>query len=1485
MLKRLFTLKSAISIQKVFLLLWVLLITDQIYSQNCSDWLRLPSFQSYVSVGDLDITGNKVTLEAVFTRTAPYSGGYNWAGDLVSKHNTPSDCNYLLRPNNAEITTTNGTYFTTPPICEIQLNKTYHVAMVYDGTRLKFYRDGFLMSSVAATGNLFQNNFQTRIGLYDAIINNTQLVGYINEVRIWNIARTQDQIRAYMNAALPNPTSQAGLLAYYRFDNLLNKQGNATWNGTIGGSASINEINPFCTFVADSCGLPQETIINHYTEAISLGGCKNTLTVANAADFHVGDTVLLIQMKGATIDNTNTGAFGTILNYGSAGNYEFNYVKAKAGNELELRNTVVRPFDFLNGKVQLVRVPYFTNLVVNNKLSCLPWDGSKGGILVLNVQNSLTLNADIDVSGKGYKGGAGFNTNESNTNCFSNNYSYPFGDIRAAAKGESIVNIPANIALGKGNNASGGGGGNDHNSGGGGGGNGGAGGFGGYQYEPCGNAPFDNRGIGGRVLNYNTSDNKIFMGGGGGAGHENNSVNNALRMDGGNGGGIVLISAQNITGNSHKIISNGAGAPEFFPMGSQHTHEATGGGGAGGTVILNIPAILNNAIIEAQGGKGADMNADVPLYGRIGPGGGGGGGVFWSSSSTQPANISFIANGGDRGVLTQDGNNPWGTTVGNAGTVVFQYHLPAEGTEFQPNIDSVRFNAIPIDCQSFNFEGLGYVKTFPVSSWHWDFGDGNFANTQNASHSYSTDGLHTVKLVITDANGCKDSISHDVEASNVNFDFNYDQDICNPLNVRFTGLEPLATNNYWDFGDNSETANAPVSIQHTYSSTGNYVVRYAIGSISCSDTTSKTITIDVIKDDIVLTKDTTICNGTTKQLRTVPSLDFCWSPTTFLNDPHSPTPITSTTQNITYYFTAKVTGANLIANGNFSQGNTGFGSDYVYANPNLFESQYYVGPSSRAWHGAMSDCHDHTTGTGNMMMVNGSPTTDAKVWHQAINVTPNTNYAFSTWVQSIYPENPAQLQFSINGKHVGSIITATLPTCNWIQFYTTWNSGTNTTADISIVNKNTIGQGNDFALDDISFAPVFIKKDSVNITVENPVVTANADIAICFGSSAQLNATGAQNYTWSPASGLSLNTISNPVASPESSTRYIVTGTTSNGCTAKDTVNVNVFEKSAAIAATGDATICRNSTAQLLATGGVSYNWSPAATLSSALIPNPVASPSSYTKYYVNITDINTCTYLDSVEIDVHPDPVFQAAGPPVVCENDSVQFHASGGDFYSWQPSTGLSDAAVANPKASPAGSTNYLVTITETVCDQSKTLPVNINVVLLPLVKAFRSTDIDCSNDQSQLSASGANSYTWSPAATLSNPAILNPVAHPVATTRYIVKGTDAAGCSNYDSVLVKVDNSNKSGYLMPNAFTPNGDGFNDCYGIRYWGIIYEVEFSIFNRWGERIFFSKDPNACWDGTYKGVQQDPNVFVYMIRAKTNCEESVFRKGTFVLIR
>ncbi len=715
-------------------------------------------------------------------------------------------------------------------------------------------------------------------------------------------------------------------------------------------------------------------------------------------------------------------------------------------------------------------------------------------------------------------------------------------------------------------------------------------------------------------------------------------------------------------------------------------------------------------------------------------------------------------------------------------------------------------------------------------------------------------------------------------------DFSFSRNPCSPNTITFSTTSISYNSISWDFGD-TNTATGSSTALHTYTNPGNYQVVMIQDYGTCIDTVKKTITVDIQNDSqTILTNDTTICFGKTKQLLSSPALSYCWTPTTFLNNPSAQNPVSSATQSITYYLTTESNGSNLITNGNFSAGNTGFSSQYFYTSNNTKDAEYFVGTSPQAWYFAHFPCTDHTTGNGNMMLVNGSEIADLEVWKTTVTVTPNTNYSFSTWISSISNPNPAQLAFSINGNSLGSLINATVPPCNWNQFYTTWNSGNATSATISIINKNTIFFGNDFALDDISFSPVYIKRDSIKITVDTPSINTNPDLAVCEGTQTQLATTGASTYTWSPANGLSNPNISNPIATPAITTKYFVTGTNNFGCISKDSITITVNPKPV-ITITNDTLLCNNATLQLSAGGGTSYTWSPAASLNNNLIPNPVASPSAKTKYYVTVKDVNNCSNTDSVQVDIRSANNFTVSPPVGICKNDSIQLTASGGDTYSWNNALTLDNASVSNPFALPLTTTAYSVLITDTACHNSTTLTTTVTVLPLPVLLLTKSNDIDCSSNQSQLTASGATIYSWLPSGTLNNPAVYNPIAAPAATTNYIVTGTDLDGCMNTDSITVLVNADNKGGYLMPNAFTPNNDGVNDCYGTKYWGIILEIEFSIYNRWGERIFYTADPAKCWDGTYKGIQQNPDVFSYTIKAKTSCESYVFRKGTFTLIR
>lgn len=225
-----------------------------------NNWLEVKDDQSAFQIGDLDVTGHEITVEALFNRTSispRLDSVTNGKGEIVSKHTDPTNANYILRADRAQVTTTNG-HFVASASCALPLYKTYHVALVYNGVELKFYRNGFLLSSVPCTGDLITNDLVALVGnfAYNPGEYKDALKGYINEVRIWNVARSQDHIRTYMNSTLPNPTTQNGLLAYYTFDDLKNKQGNSQWDGHLLNNAQINQMNPTCSsFVADSCNV------------------------------------------------------------------------------------------------------------------------------------------------------------------------------------------------------------------------------------------------------------------------------------------------------------------------------------------------------------------------------------------------------------------------------------------------------------------------------------------------------------------------------------------------------------------------------------------------------------------------------------------------------------------------------------------------------------------------------------------------------------------------------------------------------------------------------------------------------------------------------------------------------------------------------------------------------------------------------------------------------------------------------------------------------------------------------------------------------------------------------------------------------------------------------------------------------------------------------------------------------------------------------
>jgi len=719
-------------------------------------------------------------------------------------------------------------------------------------------------------------------------------------------------------------------------------------------------------------------------------------------------------------------------------------------------------------------------------------------------------------------------------------------------------------------------------------------------------------------------------------------------------------------------------------------------------------------------------------------------------------------------------------------------------------------------------------------------------------------------------------------------DFSIDFNACNQHQVNFTNNSLAAKTVLWSFGDGT-TSNSN-SAKHVYTAEGIYTVSLVVKNrTGCLDTVSKQMGLVIQRNNIFLSKELNICKNDTLHLQgDSTAIAHCWSPVTYLDSFNIYDPLVKPAASINYQYNIVARSSNLIPNHTFNRGDSDFNSDYIYDSVVNTSGHYYVGNNPQKWNSLYQNCLADSSFIDTMLVVNGSTIPNAAIWIKHISVVPNTNYQFSFFLQTITTTDSVVLQVSINnGQTISQFNVPSLP-CIRKNLSTNWFSSSDTEVIIKIIDLNTKNYLNAFGLDNMSLKGIYLKTDSIKIHVPDPAtINITKDTFVCKGSSVQLkaNSASAVSYQWFPSNTLNNANTNSPVALPLYNTVYNVIVTDTNSCKNLDSVKVQVLPDPA-ISKSSDTTICKGIKVSLFASGGINYLWNPGAGLSNPNISNPVAAPANSTKYYVTVTGANGCKSNDSVLIAVRPDPVFKVDPSTVnLCLGDSVTLTASGGDKFLWTPSNTLSNATAAMVSAFPSTYTNYKVTITETTCNNIDSVFAKVYVNLKPTTKVSKTNDVNCILGESKLNASGGVNYKWSPVTGLSDINIANPVASPAQTTIYYVKVTNENGCSKDDSIEVKVlQGDAEKGYLIPTAFTPNNDGLNDCFGIKYWGNVTNLQFSIYNRWGKRIFYTTDVSKCWDGTFNGAKQPIGTFIYEIKAGTICG-FVQRKGTFILIR
>ena len=501
--------------------------------------------------------------------------------------------------------------------------------------------------------------------------------------------------------------------------------------------------------------------------------CLNQINVGDASGFSVGDKVLIVQLKGATIDQTNTATGGSIISLGNAGNYEFFDISAIVGNTISPLAPLLNTYDS-TGLVQIVRVPnYAGDVNVISELQAQPFNivTGEGGIIALFVEGTLTLNANVNASGVGYIG-VEMTSNGSPDNCGINpnvQYNLVTGNTDSWFKGGGVAFSGVSNQKGRAPLGNGGGAGVSGDSGGGGGANYGAGGIGGDRW--CDVNGVTAGGIGGNALSpFIGVQNRVFFGGAGGAGFVT-SGNSATAS---NGGGIVVIRATTLVGNNNIIDASGIDATA-----TATGIDGGGGGGAGGSIAFDVKSYTGNLTIDIDGGDGQSLDTGV----IHGPGGGGGGGVFLHNLSTLPGGITVSLSGGNSGVHNNAPNvgNAHNAQPGSNGGIIRYYDLvETENTDGNigtndgiPDLcdldsdndgilDSVEDGGTGID-PSLDADGDGipnYSDQSDITAGFPPFVDTN-GDGVNDVYDNDGDGAPDFQDLDSDNDGCFDSIESD----------------------------------------------------------------------------------------------------------------------------------------------------------------------------------------------------------------------------------------------------------------------------------------------------------------------------------------------------------------------------------------------------------------------------------------------------------------------------------------------------------------------------------------------------------------------------------------------------------------------------------------------------------------------------------------------------------------------------------------------------
>lgn len=421
--------------------------------------------------------------------------------------------------------------------------------------------------------------------------------------------------------------------------------------------------------------------------------------------------------------------------------------------------------------------------------------------------------------------------------------------------------------------------------------------------------------------------------------------------------------------------------------------------------------------------------------------------------------------------------------------------------------------------------------------------------------------------------------------------------------------------------------------------------------------------------------------------------------------------------------------------------------------------------------------------------------------------------------------------------------------------------------------------------------------DTVVVDVLTGFKLNTPDTVICDGQKINVDASGDSRYSFkwtstSPFPGLfNYDTVVNPIisAAPAQAKHTYQLRVTYGSCR-PDSLSFDIeVEPVPVVTVDPDNAMCEGDTMKLH--GAVlpsNFNfdlaWTPGASLDNAKILGPIFTAQQSTQLVLTATSPKAkCSSSDTVNLTVFPSKFLFPTGDTAVCPGNKTQLHVAGNGIgkFRWYPDINISDKLSSDPYVWPTTTTTYtLYGVDTNSCLDTEYVKVVVHpgaIVHLPDSVRIYPGEVYRVEPQTNCTY-----FSWFPLVGLSKGDVSNPIAKPEVNTRYLVKATTENGCTTTDSINVLV--SPESIVDLPNAFSP-GSAPNATFKILRRGDATLKNFSIYNRWGQKVFETADIDKGWDGTYNGEIQPMGVYIYSVEGVTPTGRKFTKQGNVTLIR